>query len=238
MRNYSAPWTPLGRAWLFLNSKAEQVISDLSAPTPSMKKSLKGRFLNVLARPLIEILPRYVEKQLKAFFRNCLNEQISQESEMVIERDGVTRWWRIIASPVFSMGDEHKRVINTCIEITDKKLLERQLNITRQRFQAVIENAYDGIITIDEKHTIKLMNEAARDIFGVSETDVLGSNLSRFIPLRYRTKHSEYVASFRGSAVDARPMHSRVAVTGLRADGSEVPLEVAIPRSGSALTSK
>ena len=183
-----------------------------------------------IGKTLIEILPRYVEKQLKVFFRNCLNEQISQESEMVIERDGVTRWWRIIASPVFSMGDEHKRVINTCIEITDKKLLERQLNITRQRFQAVIENAYDGIITIDEKHTIKLMNEAARDIFGVSETDVLGSNLSRFIPLRYRTKHSEYVASFRGSAVDARPMHSRVAVTGLRADGSEVPLEVAISK--------
>ncbi|MBL8259681.1 MAG: diguanylate cyclase [Candidatus Competibacteraceae bacterium] len=183
-----------------------------------------------VGKTIIEILPRYVEKQLRACFQDCLSEQTSQEIEMVIERNGLTRWWRVVASPVLSPAQDCGRVINTCVEITDKKLLEQQLNITRQRFQAVIENAYDGIITVDEKQTIKLMNEAAREIFGVGENEVHGMHLSRFVPLRYRNKHSEYIAAFRNSVVDARPMHSRAAVTGLRADGTEVPLEIAIAK--------
>ncbi|HRD64835.1 MAG TPA: sensor domain-containing diguanylate cyclase [Candidatus Competibacter sp.] len=108
--------------------------------------------------------------------------------------------------------------------------MEQQLNIARQRFQAVIENAYDGIITIDDRQTIKLINGAARDIFGISEKEACGANLSRFIPLRYRAKHSDYVSSFRHSVVDSRPMQSRASVVGLRADGTEVPLEVAIAK--------
>jgi len=183
-----------------------------------------------VGKTIIEILPRYVEKQLRGCFQHCLSEQTAQEIELVIERNGLTRWWRVVTSPVLSTGRDCRRVINTCIEITDKKILEQQLNIARQRFQAVIENAYDGIITIDEKHTIKLMNEAAREIFGISESEVQGMHLSRFIPLRYRNKHAEYVSAFRTSAIDARPMHSRAAVTGLRADGTEVPLEVAIAK--------
>ena len=183
-----------------------------------------------IGKTLIEVLPRYVERPLRETFANCLNDQTSHEIELVIERNGRSRWWRVIASPVLPRTPGRDRVINTCIEITDKKLLEQQLNITRQRFQAVIENAYDGIITIDERQTIRLMNVAAREIFGLSESEACGSNLSRFIPLRYRSKHSDYVSSFRNSVVDARPLHSRVSVTGLRADGSEVPLEVAIAK--------
>jgi hypothetical protein len=72
----------------------------------------------------------------------------------------------------------------------------------------------------------------------VGEEEIHGVNLNRFIPLRYRAKHSDYVASFHNSVVDARPMHTRASVVGLRADGTEVPLEVAIakirvrPRNG------
>ncbi len=186
--------------------------------------------IDCIGKTIIEILPRYVEKQLRGCLQHCLSEQTSQEIEMVIERGGETRWWRVVTSPVLPMTQGYARVINTCIEITDKKILEQQLNISRQRFQAVIENAYDGIITIDEKQTIKLMNEAARDIFGISESEVCGASLARFIPLRYRAKHSEYVSSFRNSVVDSRPMHTRASVTGLRADGTEVPLEVAIAK--------
>lgn len=183
-----------------------------------------------VGKTIIQILPRYVEKQLRGCFQHCVTEQTSQETELVIERNGTTRWWRMIASPVLSPEHDCGRVINTCIEITDKKILEQQLNIARQRYQAVIENAYDGIITVDEKQTIKLMNWAAREIFGVGEAEVDGMPLGRFVPLRYRNKHADYVAAFRHSAVDARPMHSRAAVTGLRADGTEVPLEIAIAK--------
>ena len=103
-----------------------------------------------------EIFPRYIEKILKEKLQTCLKEQASIEAEVVIEREGKSRWWRFIFSPVLPIHHNYNRVINTCVEITDRKLLEKKLELTRQRFEAVVEAAYDGIISIDhdQKHSV------------------------------------------------------------------------------------
>lgn len=177
-----------------------------------------------------DLFARYVERP----FRECLGrswkEQTAQEIELVIERNGAVRWWRVVTSPVFPHGTPSNRIINTCIEITEKKLLDEQLNITRQRFEAVVETAYDGIISVDGKQNIKLINDAACSIFDVERVEIMGSNLSRLIPQRYRAKHADYIQSFHKSTVNSRPMHERVAVMGLRNDGVEFPVEVAISK--------
>ena len=181
-------------------------------------------------RPLTEFLPRYLEKTLRACLARCLAEQEPQETELVVERSGESRWWRLVASPVRLAQAGRQRVIATLIEITERKSLEQQLEIARQRFEAVVENGYDAVITVDEHQSIKLMKEAARYVFGVTGEDVIGSPLSRFIPSRYHGKHVEYMASFRDSPLSARPMESRAAVRGVRADGTEFPVEVSISK--------
>lgn len=180
--------------------------------------------------PLAEIVPRYVEKAMRVCLERCMTEQCPQEDELVIEREGRSRWWRLVASPVLPRESKAQRVITTMIEITEKKLLEAELEISRQRFEAVVQTAYDGVITVDETQTIKLMNDAAKYIFGVTSEKVVGTNLSRFIPQRYRVKHPEYLSSFRHSSVDARQMQSRTPVRGLRSDGNEFPVEVTISK--------
>ena len=181
-------------------------------------------------RPLSEFLPRYLEKSLRTCIAHCQSGQGAQEAELVVEREGESRWWRVVVSPVLAEAGDTVRVIATLIEITERKQLEKQLEIVRQRFEAVVETAYDGVITVDEKQTIKLMNEAARYIFGVTDEEVVGESLTRFMPTRFRDKHSEYVTAFRDSPVNARPMEARAAVRGLRADGSEFPIEVTISK--------
>lgn len=181
-------------------------------------------------RPLGDFLPRYLEKELLICLRACHTHQAAQEAELVVEREGSARWWRLVASPVIPEGGRTLRVIATLIEITERKLLEQQLEVARQRFEAVVQTAYDGVITIDEQQTIRLMNEAARSIFGVLGEEVVGTSLSRFLPERFRGKHGDYVGAFRSSPVNARPMESRAAVRGLRADGTEFPIEVTISK--------
>lgn len=194
-------------------------------------EQLSGRpVTNCIERPIGEVLPRYLENDLHACLRRCQSLQEPQEAELVVERGGSTRWWRLVASPVLNEGSKALRIIATLIEITERKQLEQQLEIARQRFEAVVQTAYDGVITIDERQTIKLMNDSARYIFGVTGEDVVGSSLSRFIPARYRGKHPDYVGSFRNSPINARPMESRAAVRGLRADGTEFPVEVTISK--------
>lgn len=121
-------------------------------------------------------------------------------------------------------------MILTCIEITDKKRLEQTLNIISKRYEAVVEAAYDGIITINDQQNISMMNEAAKYIFGLEDEDMVGKPLVQLMPMSYRHKHVDYVSSFRRSVVDSRPMQSRAAVRGLRKDGSEFPIEVTISK--------
>jgi diguanylate cyclase (GGDEF)-like protein/PAS domain S-box-containing protein len=177
-----------------------------------------------------EILPRYIMNLISGTLEQCLSNQTAQEKELIIDREGKSNWWRLVASPVISEQLSHQRIIVTFINISDKKQLELELGKVRQRFEAVVETAYDGVITIDKNHNIKLINQSAQEIFRLGEENVVGAHISRLIPESHREKHDEYVRSFEASPIKARPMQSRVAVRGLRADGTEFPIEVTISK--------
>lgn len=186
--------------------------------------------LECIGRPLDEFVPRYVERQMQACFGSCLSKLVSDETELIIEREASSRWFRLLVSPVLPDHDMHQRVIATLIEITEKKILQQKLEVSKERYAAVVETAYDGIITVDQNQRIKMMNEAARDVFGIAGDNVVGWHISRIIPERFRDNHARYFDSFRTSPVKVRPMQSRVPIFGLRTDGSEFEAEVTISR--------
>lgn len=49
----------------------------------------------------------------------------------------------------------------------------------RSKFlDAIIENAIDGIITIDDKGIIEHLNPAALELFGYDKAELVGKNVS------------------------------------------------------------
>ena len=68
--------------------------------------------------------------------------------------------------------------------------------------------AAEAIVTIDESQRIVMINPAAQRMFGCTAAEALGSELTRFIPLRYRGAHAGHVRRFEASgligAVDGR----------------------------------
>tara|TARA_Y100000588_G_C14222702_1_gene911737 strand:+ start:733 stop:2019 length:1287 start_codon:yes stop_codon:yes gene_type:complete len=181
---------------------------------------------------LLMLFPRYIEKSITAAFDECRGMQKTVEIEVVIEHMNTEKWWRIIVSPVISPDGQCLRLINTCVDITEKKLLERQLKEVSKRYEAVVQAAYDGIITIDQNQNISMINDSALYIFGRNgeRNSLIGQPLTELIPLKYRAKHREYVESFKSSVVDSRPMQQRAAVRGLKKDGTEFPIEVTISK--------
>ena len=96
--------------------------------------------------------------------------------------------------------------------------------------EGAVHAAHDGIITVDEFQRIVMINPAALRMFGCTAEDALGSALSRFIPPRFRVAHAEHVRDFAESEEAERPIIRRGSVAGLRADGSEFPIEATISR--------
>jgi diguanylate cyclase (GGDEF)-like protein/PAS domain S-box-containing protein len=197
----------------------------------SRYEDLMGRSsVQALGQSLVTIFPRYIHTPLQKTFVSCKTDRVAFETEIVLNYKGQERCWRSIVSPIVNSSVEKFRIIQTCVEITEKKLLEKQLNISMKRFEAVVHNAYDGIISVDESHNIKLFNEAAQSMFGYNEEEIIGKPLTKLLPEQFREKHDGYVEGFKKSQVDSRPMQTRAPVQGLRKDGSEFTIEVTISK--------
>lgn len=80
-----------------------------------------------------------------------------------------------------------------------------------------IEAALEGIITVDDKQRIVMINPAAQRMFGCTASEVLGSELSRFIPARLRESHARHVPEFDRSGAIELPRRARTDMIGLRA---------------------
>jgi len=61
---------------------------------------------------------------------------------------------------------------------------------------AIIENAIDGIITIDERGLIESINPAACTLFGYAKEEVIGRNISMLMPRPDKDQHDEYIARY------------------------------------------
>lgn len=109
-------------------------------------------------------------------------------------------------------------------------MFERDIEAYSQRLEAIVENAFDGILSVDESSRITFMNKSARELFGYSATDIQQLTLHALIPVNVRDKHDGYMKSFSESTDLARDMRSRATLTGVRKDGSEFPIEVSISK--------
>lgn len=93
--------------------------------------------------------------------------------------------------------------------------------------EAIFKTAIDAIFTINERGIVESMNPAAEKLFGYDATEVLGNNISMLMPMPYRREHDGYIHRY----IETREPHIIGVgreVTGLRKDGSEFPLRLAV----------
>jgi PAS domain S-box-containing protein len=86
----------------------------------------------------------------------------------------------------------------------------------------------DAIVSIDDRHRIVLFNPAAERMFGYRTEDLMGQPLDRLIPQRFRPNHAEHIRAFDQTGVTSRKMGALGAISGLRANGEEFPIEASI----------
>ena len=104
----------------------------------------------------------------------------------------------------------------------------QSLQISQAREKNVLDAAMDAILSIDHEQRIVLYNAAAEALFNWPRADVLGQPLDKLIPARFRAAHAGHIARFGQTGVTSRRMGDQTVLTGLRADGSEFPIEAAI----------
>ena len=98
------------------------------------------------------------------------------------------------------------------------------------RKASILDTALDSIITSDENGTISEFNATAEAVFGYRKNDVIGRQMADLIiPPRYRERHREGMKRYLATG-EAHVLGRRIEIEGMRSDGSEFPLELAIVR--------
>lgn len=115
-------------------------------------------------------------------------------------------------------------------QFIDRKESEKALRESETRKRAILESALDCMITIDHEGKILEFNPAAERTFGYSRGELIGRSMAdRLIPPHLRDRHREafsrYLETQEGSI-----LNRRIETTGMRADGTEFPVELTIIR--------
>ncbi|MEJ2452153.1 MAG: PAS domain S-box protein, partial [Gammaproteobacteria bacterium] len=119
------------------------------------------------------------------------------------------------------------RAVGTHTDITERKQAEEAVRERETRIAAILDTAVDGIITINEEGNIETFNPAAEKIFGYEASDVLGRNISLLMSGEDRELHDTYMKRYLTSN-EPRILGVRREVTGLRADGTSFPMQLAV----------
>lgn len=92
---------------------------------------------------------------------------------------------------------------------------------------AIINNAIDGIITIDERGKVESINPSACKLFGYDPHEVIGNNIAMLMPPPDREQHNEYISRYQHTGQPHIIGIGRE-VQGLRKDGSKFPFRLGV----------
>jgi PAS domain S-box-containing protein len=111
-----------------------------------------------------------------------------------------------------------------------RRRAERDVRESEERKRAILAAALDCVITIDHDGRVVEWGGAAEETFGYTAEDAVGREMAELIvPPSLRRRHrrgfARYVETGNGSILGRR-----IEITGMRADGSEFPVELAITR--------
>lgn len=101
------------------------------------------------------------------------------------------------------------------------------LQESEARRKAIVDNAVDGIITIDEMGIIADLNPSVERMFGYKPEELIGQNVKILMPDPYHTAHDTYLKNYRETAVRKIIGIGRE-VVGRRKDGTVFPLDLAV----------
>ncbi|MDP6445275.1 MAG: PAS domain S-box protein, partial [Pirellulaceae bacterium] len=109
-------------------------------------------------------------------------------------------------------------------EIEERARVHNELKQSEKRVRAIVDSAFDAIITVDERGAIESFNPAAEKMFGYKASEVLGAEVNVLMANQYADR-GNFVKHYAETG-ETQIMGGQVEFEGRRQDGSEFALEL------------
>jgi PAS domain S-box-containing protein len=147
----------------------------------------------------------------------------------VRHKDGEWRWLDGIFTNLLD-DPSIQAIVNNYQDITERKRDEDALHASESRKSAIIESSLDALITMDHQGHILEFNPAAEAVFGYTRSETIGKEMAELIiPPSLREQHRRGLAHYLSTG-EGPVLGKRIEIIGMRADGTEFPVELTITR--------
>ena len=152
--------------------------------------------------------------------------KVSEESNLRILATDTVVQVSLSSAPIVESGTVTGAV--TVVEdVTEKKKTEIELKRSEIRLRSVVDNALDGIITVDMSGNVETFNPAAEAMFGFSNKELVGKSASALMPEPYASGFDSFVKKALRQSFE-RPFSQKTEVIAQRNDSSTFPVELSI----------
>jgi len=174
-----------------------------------------------------------------------LSSEKSQEMISIAQNDGFHRFeWMhkrldgesfLCEVTLTVLEIDENIVLHTVLrEISELKQHQQKLeesiyliNQKQQHLNNIINTALDCIVTIDKKGIIQSFNPAACKLFGYTEQEIIGKNISNIVPSPHKEKHDQYLHNFQQTG-RANILGMVLDVSAIKKNGLEFPIRLSV----------
>ncbi|VFU09326.1 Protein-glutamate methylesterase [Methylocella tundrae] len=138
-------------------------------------KALFGLIASDLGRPLADLARRFTDDRLLDNARSVLANLLPSKREILTE-DG--HWYLRKITPYRTDEGRAEGVVITFADITEVKLVERDIRAAHAFAESVVETVREPLIVLDKMLAVSVVNKALRDLFGADARQFIGLALA------------------------------------------------------------
>jgi two-component system, LuxR family, sensor kinase FixL len=184
----------------------------------------------VIGRNVSVLMPEpdrsHHDEYIRNYHRTGVGQIIGKGREVLGRRKDGTVFPFLLSISEVKLAD---RQIFTGIihDITNLKKAEAALRESENKITSIIQAAVDGIITIDTRGIMEMVNPSAARLFGYEAQELLGKSINMLMPEPDHSRHDGYIHNYLTTGRKKIIGIGRE-VTGLRKDGITFPFYLSI----------
>ena len=140
---------------------------------------------------------------------------------------GSGQWMRLRGGLVKDDAGVSRHLSGIVLDIDEEKQLEEALRTRESHLRSILDTVPDAMIVIDGQGIVQFFSTAAERMFGYTEQEAIGKNVSALMPTPDRERHDGYLARYRSSGERHIIGIGRI-VTGQRRDRTIFPMHLTI----------
>jgi PAS domain S-box-containing protein len=149
----------------------------------------------------------------------------------MIKADRTSTWLRDVVDVHYN-GGEPIIVRGFMFDISALREAQEQAEQNEARLQRFLDTAPDALVLVRPDGTIVFANEQVETVLGYRPDELTGAAIETLIPHRLRRSHASHQHGFLAEPT-TRSMGEGMALSALRKDGVEVPVEISLSSVGS-----